>query len=79
MRWGVREVERPVPKPRNFEKMLQLAEEIGVQFDFVRVDLYEVPSGIFFGETTFYPDAGYGRIEPAEWDFKFGAPWMTKT
>lgn len=79
MRWGVREVERPVPKPRNFEKMLQLAEEIGVQFDFVRVDLYEVPSGIFFGETTFYPDAGYGRIEPAEWDFKFGAPWMIKT
>jgi hypothetical protein len=76
MTWGYPDVERAIPKPEHFEKMLEISEKIGAQFDFARIDLYQVPSGIFFGETTFYPDAGYGKIEPVEWDFKFGEPWV---
>ena len=75
MSWGYPAVERSVPKPENFDAMIALAERIGVLFDFVRVDLYQLPTGIFFGETTFYPDAGYAKIEPVEWDLKFGEPW----
>jgi hypothetical protein len=62
-------------RPANLKKMIELAEKIGAQFDFVRVDLYSTAKGIFFGETTFYPEAGLGRFSPHEWDFMFGEPW----
>ena len=78
MSWGYPGVDQPMPKPKHFEEMIALAEKIGADFDFVRVDLYQLPEGTFFGETTFYPDAGYAKIEPAEWDVKFGEPWIIK-
>jgi hypothetical protein len=65
----------PVSKPANLGPMIDLAEKIGAQFDFVRVDLYAPPQGIFFGETTFYPDAGFARFLPSSWDSTFGEPW----
>jgi hypothetical protein len=65
----------PVSKPVNLGEMINLAEKIGGQFDFVRVDLYSPPQGILFGETTFYPAAGVGPFIPREWDNRFGEPW----
>jgi hypothetical protein len=65
----------PVPKPANLGEMIDLAERIGAQFDFVRVDLYSPPQGILFGEVTFYPNAGLKGFTPKEWDNKFGEPW----
>ncbi len=65
----------PVSKPENLGEMINLAEKVGAQFDFVRVDLYSPPQGILFGETTFYPEAGFGRFFPSNWDFIFGEPW----
>jgi len=65
----------PVPKPENLARMIELAEKIGVQFDFVRVDLYSPPKGILFGEVTFYPSAGLEPFTPQEWDITFGEPW----
>jgi len=65
----------PVPKPPNLGRMIELAETIGAQFDFVRVDLYSPPEGIFFGEMTFYPGAGLMPFVPWEWDLRFGEPW----
>ena len=55
--------------------MINLAERIGAQFDFVRVDLYSPPQGILFGEVTFYPGAGLRAFIPEDWDYKFGEPW----
>jgi hypothetical protein len=55
--------------------MIELVEQIGAQFDIVRVDLYSTAKGIFFGEITFYPEAGLGRFSSDEWDFMFGEPW----
>ena len=65
----------PVSKPENLGEMINLAERIGAQFDFVRVDLYSPPQGILFGETTFYPKAGLAAFIPKDWDFIFGEPW----
>jgi len=69
----------PIPeaisKPVNLGEMINLAEEIGAQFDFVRVDLYSPPQGILFGEVTFYPTAGLQAFTPKEWDIRFGEPW----
>jgi hypothetical protein len=64
-----------VSKPANLDQMIDLAEKIGAQFDFVRVDLYSPPQGIFFGEVAFYPNAGLQAFAPKEWDNKFGEPW----
>ncbi len=75
---GHKRIEKEVPKPEHYTLMLELAEKIGKQFDFVRVDFYDTPEGVFFGETTFYPAGGFGLFHPEEWDFKFGEPWVIK-
>jgi hypothetical protein len=66
---------QPIPKPANLAQMIEIAEKIGAQFDFVRVDLYSPPQGILFGEVTFYPNAGLEPFTPQEWDTTFGEPW----
>jgi hypothetical protein len=53
-------IERDVPKPLHYDLMIELAERAGSQFDFVRMDFYDTPSGVFFGEATFYPAGGLG-------------------
>ena len=63
------------PAPANLKDMVLIAEKIGAQFDFARVDLYATPKGIRFGEVTFYPGAGRGPFVPEIWDYKFGEPW----
>ena len=65
----------PVKPPPHYELMIELAERIGAEFDFVRVDLYDTDQGVFFGETTFYPGSGFAKLEPDEQDLAFGAPW----
>lgn len=65
----------PILRPEKLDEMIELAEKIGAQFDFVRVDLYCPPAGIRFGEATFYPEAGLGAFSPGELDRTFGEPW----
>ncbi len=67
------------PRPKHFDKMIELAEKIGAPFDFVRVDLYETEETVLFGEVTFYPAAGYGCLSPDIWDERFGHYWNLKT
>ena len=45
-------------KPDNFDKMVECAEILSKDFEFVRVDLYDVDSRIIFGELTFSPNGG---------------------
>ena len=45
-------------RPVNLEEMIFVAEKISKDFDFVRVDLYDVNGQVRFGEATFYPGAG---------------------
>ena len=64
-----------VPRPAQLGQMIRIAETIGAQFDFIRVDLYTPPGKVLFGEATFYPGAGIDRVLPMEWEIKFGEPW----
>lgn len=59
-------------KPKNFEKMISLAERLAAPFPFVRIDFYEVENRIYVGEMTFYPGGGLLPYEPADWDEKLG-------
>lgn len=63
----------PLPeKPKNFEKMIELAEKLAKPFPFVRVDFYEVGDEIMLGEMTFYSGGGLLPFDPVEWDYKIG-------
>jgi hypothetical protein len=63
------------PRPRSFDTMLGIAEELGRDFTFVRVDLYEVDGHPYVGELTFTPTAGYHRLDPPETDLLLGGLW----
>ena len=63
---------KPAAKPAAFDLMKGIAKDLSKDFPFVRVDLYSVKEGVFFGELTFYPASGYGVFTPDEWDFKLG-------
>lgn len=64
-----------VPKPANFAALVEAAETLGSQFDFVRVDLYEIDGRAYFGELTFTPSAGVERYDPVDLDFELGTYW----
>lgn len=60
-------------KPRNFEKMRELAARMSQELPAVRIDLYDVNGKIYFGEYTFFSASGFGPFHPQEWDEKAGA------
>jgi len=64
-----------IPKPQNFPKMLALAEKLGEDLDYVRVDLYNIRGRIYFGELTIYPLSGDGTYSPKEFDLELGSYW----
>lgn len=59
-------------KPDNFDKMVELANELAKPFPFVRVDFYEVGNRVYLGEMTFYPAGGLKAFCPNHWDYIFG-------
>ncbi|WP_261622880.1 ATP-grasp fold amidoligase family protein [Nesterenkonia marinintestina] len=65
----------PGPAPEGLEEMIAAAEELGRDFDFMRVDLYQVDGRIWFGELTPYPSGGMDPFEPESFDILLGAWW----
>ncbi len=63
-------------KPDNFLQMLEVAEKLSAEFPHVRVDLYDVESGILFGELTFYNASGYMVYDPDEFDVEVGKKFV---
>jgi len=51
--------EFPRIKPPHFEEMKMLAEQLAKGLNHVRVDLYDTPEGVRFGEMTLYPNSGF--------------------
>lgn len=49
----------PISKPKNLEKMIELAEKLSLGFPIVRVDLYNLDGKIYFGELTFTSQGGF--------------------
>ena len=61
-----------VEKPKNYKKMIELAEKLSNKVPQVRIDFYEINGKIYFGEITFYHWSGFTPFEPEEWDLKLG-------
>lgn len=64
-----------VPKPINYEKMVDIAGKLCKGFEHVRVDLYNVDGKIYFGEMTFTSASGYEKIIPEKYDLILGNMW----
>lgn len=63
------------PKPENFDELIAIAEKLGEDVDFVRVDLFSVDNDIYFGELTLIPGSGTAKFVPEEYDMIFGQYW----
>lgn len=65
-----------ISRPKNFEKMMEIASVLSEGFVHVRVDLYNVNGKIYFGEMTFTSGSGTENIEPKEFALEMGT-WIT--
>lgn len=76
LRYNVRGKNAPenfmIKKPKNIDKMFDLAAELSVDMPFARIDLYNSNDKIYFGEFTFYPDSGFDNNLLKETDKYFG-------
>ena len=63
---------KPIKKPESFQQMKDLAEKLSQKIPHVRVDFYCTKGNIYFGELTFFHRGGFKRVEPEEWDYRFG-------
>lgn len=62
-----------IPKPQNYDKMIEIVEKLASHFIYVRIDLYNVDGKIYVGEITFHHGSGFDVFEPIEWDYKYGS------
>jgi hypothetical protein len=67
-------------RPSNFEEMVKLAESLSEEFDFIRVDLYNLKNKIYFGELTPYPGgvSSLRGFDIKSQDFVLGKKWKMK-
>lgn len=70
-----REIERPI----HLDAMIAAVEMLGADWDFVRVDFYDLPEGPKFGEMTFMPGNGSEVFNPAEYDRILGKYWQIES
>lgn len=54
-------------------EMFEIAADLCAPFPCVRVDFYLHNGRILIGELTFFDGSGFYRLEPDEWDLKFGS------
>ncbi len=57
-----------ISKPKDLEKMFEIAETLSKNIKFVRTDLYYINNKIYFGELTFFPLAGIDTTRTKECD-----------
>ena len=65
----------PISRPKNYERMIEIATILSQGFSHVRVDLYNIDGRIYFGELTFCESSGFCVFDPDEYDFKLGDMW----
>ena len=66
---------KEIPKPVNYDKMVELSEKLAKDLPFARIDFYEVEGRVYFGEITFFPGNGVEEFTPEKWDYELGS-WL---
>ena len=73
---GSPRAETDFPRPHGLEQMVDVAETLGRETDFVRVDLYNIEGRIVFSELTNSPGAGTRYFTPRSLDLELGRDWQ---
>lgn len=63
---------RNIKKPKNFERMIEIAYILSEDFSHVRVDLYNLDGKIYFGELTFFHGGGFEKFTDERYNKIFG-------
>lgn len=71
--------QKPLPEIKNYQKMVDLALQLSLPFDYVRVDLYNLDGNIYFGELTFAHGSGFRKFTPQKYDREWGDLWHLDT
>ena len=75
LRTGYPNNSKSISKPKNYADMINVAKKLSEDFDYVRVDLYNLDGKIYFGELTFTHNAGLNDLEPEKWNELWGSYW----
>lgn len=73
--YGYGNAEKKIDRPKNFDKMVEIATCLSNGFSHVRVDLYNVNGKIYFGEMTFTNGSGFEMLTSDEADLMLGNLW----
>ncbi len=65
----------PVELPANIDDFITVARDLSSDFDYIRIDLYDVDGGVVFGEFTPTAYNANDWITPREHEFTVGALW----
>lgn len=60
-------------RPKYYAEAVEMAEKVSVDFDFIRVDLYLLDDGVYFGELTNNPGAGFQKFSKKSFDYYLGS------
>jgi len=69
-------ISKDIEKPKNFDRMIEIAKILAKDFPHVRVDLYNINGQIYFGELTFYNGSGYKIYIPEDFDYTVGEKFV---
>ena len=72
---GLEKYEGEVKKPKNWDELLKISKKLSEDFEYVRVDLYDVDGKIYFGELTFTHNAGFSKFCPDKYNKLWGKYW----
>ena len=70
---GKKNEESVEPRPKQLEKILEVASILSKGMKHLRVDLYIVNEKIYFGELTFAHMSGFEHFSPVEFDLELGS------
>lgn len=68
--------EENIDVPVHFEEMKKYARLISNGSPFMRVDFYDTNGKLYLGEITFYPNGGFEKFNPEDWDMILGS-WIS--
>lgn len=69
---GINEKNINISKPKQLDKMIKIAERLSAGIPEVRIDLYIIHGKIYFGEYTFFTNAGFDTTITSDADIILG-------
>lgn len=74
--FGYEKIDGNPEKPSCLKQMAQYCRALSQDSPQLRVDFYDTGENLYIGELTFFNDAGFPPIKPAEWEERLGS-WIS--